>query len=440
VRLGRGTGGVLDATELPEAERWLNGQDAVDLGYDENLSAFVRTSREVIQEAERKQEAARQRELQQSRTLAEEQRRRAEEQARASSRLRRLVAGLVVVFLLAAGMAVFAFIKQQETERTQYVIVAKSLAANARRQHIEGMFSEQAALLARQAYLLNQKAQDQEVSAEVREVLQMVLSEVPESDDQDENFSDARKLADHERVCQYVQRNLSWPEWQQFVLLFPYERTCSQLPIHFSVINRIRELRLQAQTAKAEELSQLLVRLDPEFPRESDTGALSLAINLRNKGLSLSFSRVSDIFKLSRQIFELADLRPETYIVNDFEVQSEVVVDHATGLMWQQSGSDKSMTYSEAQQYVENLNKETFAGYADWRLPTTPELISLLEPEKSSNELYIHPIFDKTQIWCWSADRLSIGSPGAAWFVDFPTGSVRWNYLDDDRYVRAVRS
>ncbi|MCP4289089.1 MAG: DUF1566 domain-containing protein, partial [Gammaproteobacteria bacterium] len=392
VRLGRGTGGLLDATELPEAERWLNGQDAVDLGYDENLSAFVRTSREVIQKAERKQEAARQRELQQSRTLAEEQRRRAEEQARASSRLRRLMAGLMVVFLLAAGMAVFAFIKQQEaekaqaeTERAQYVTVATSLAANARRQHIEGRFSEQAALLARQAYLLNQKAQDQEVSAEVREVLQMVLSEVPESDDQDENFSGARKLADHERVCQYVQRNLSWPEWQQFVLLFPYERTCSQLPVHFSVINRIRELRLQeAQTAKAEELSQLLVRLDPEFPRESATGALSLVITLRNKGLSLSFSLVSNIWKLSRQIFDLADLRPETYIVNDFDVQGEVVVDHATGLMWQQSGSDDELTYEDAQKYIEKLNQERFAGYDDWRLPTVPELLSLLEPEESS--------------------------------------------------------
>ncbi len=42
VRLGQGLGGLLDANELPEAERWLASPDAAELGYGASLPAFVR--------------------------------------------------------------------------------------------------------------------------------------------------------------------------------------------------------------------------------------------------------------------------------------------------------------------------------------------------------------------------------------------------------------
>ncbi len=131
---------------------------------------------------------------------------------------------------------------------------------------------------------------------------------------------------------------------------------------------------------------------------------------------------------------------PRTYITNQYEDRDEVVFDHVTGLMWQKSGSKKYLTYAEAQTYIKKLNQERFAGYDDWRLPTIPELKSLLEPEESSNGLYIDSIFDKTQRWCWSADRQSVsGSSSAAWYVSFYSGGVYWRAPDDTRYVRAVR-
>ncbi|MDM8544695.1 DUF1566 domain-containing protein [Desulfococcaceae bacterium HSG9] len=55
------------------------------------------------------------------------------------------------------------------------------------------------------------------------------------------------------------------------------------------------------------------------------------------------------------------------------------VTDRNTGLMWQQSGTDKSMSDHEKDDYVRRLNSESLGGYNDWRLPTLEELASLLE-------------------------------------------------------------
>ena len=45
VRLGKKSGGLLDKTELPEAERWLAGDDARDLGFDQTLLQLVNASK-----------------------------------------------------------------------------------------------------------------------------------------------------------------------------------------------------------------------------------------------------------------------------------------------------------------------------------------------------------------------------------------------------------
>ncbi len=143
-----------------------------------------------------------------------------------------------------------------------------------------------------------------------------------------------------------------------------------------------------------------------------------------------------------REVFELDDeWRPREYIENDFEGFGEVVVDHVTSLMWQKSGSDW-LRDREAQGYVDRLNRERFTGSDDWRLPTIPELISLLELEKQSNDLYINPIFAQKQRWCWSVDRQPEGesSAGAVWVVNFRYGRVNSYFVKDFGYMRCVRS
>src|SRR5262249_12466390 len=62
--------GLLDDVELREADRWLAGPDAAEVGYGDALRHLVDASRDAIARADLAREAARQRELDQARALA----------------------------------------------------------------------------------------------------------------------------------------------------------------------------------------------------------------------------------------------------------------------------------------------------------------------------------------------------------------------------------
>lgn len=143
-----------------------------------------------------------------------------------------------------------------------------------------------------------------------------------------------------------------------------------------------------------------------------------------------------------RENFELdSKMQPRNYTENNFEDLGEVVIDHNTNLMWQKEGSDRGLTYANVQSYIEGLNRQEFAGYNDWRLPTTKELMTLVEEKKQSNGLYIDPVFDSKQKWCWTADEADDWWCGA-WAVYFDDGHVYCDHSSGlfSTYVRGVRS
>lgn len=116
-----------------------------------------------------------------------------------------------------------------------------------------------------------------------------------------------------------------------------------------------------------------------------------------------------------------------------------VLLDNATGLMWQQSGSLNALTFIEVEDYIKRLSNNRFAGFDDWRLPTLEEAMSLMESTEENGDLYIAPIFDRKQTSIWTAD---MKQAALAWFVDFDYGSctfVRINNGKYKHYVRVVR-
>ncbi len=115
---------------------------------------------------------------------------------------------------------------------------------------------------------------------------------------------------------------------------------------------------------------------------------------------------------------------------------AKLVLDHATGLTWQQGGSKNDMPFNDAASHIRQLNAKNYGGYKDWRLPTLEEAMSLMEPKKHG-ELYLDPMFDRTQWWIWTAD---IESAGRAWSVLFLYGGCDLLDFDSDSVVRAVRS
>lgn len=84
-----------------------------------------------------------------------------------------------------------------------------------------------------------------------------------------------------------------------------------------------------------------------------------------------------------------------------------VVIDRASGLMWHQSGSPDSMVLENARKWLKKLNRNGYAGFHDWRLPTLEEGATLVEDRKASGDLHIDPVFSPLQRHLWTGDFLN---------------------------------
>lgn len=172
-----------------------------------------------------------------------------------------------------------------------------------------------------------------------------------------------------------------------------------------------------------------------------DSLVLSRTFPLRSRPKTLSVEDVAVMIKKHNFFCKTYSWTKEYHnetgdFENDFvDNKDGTITDGNTGLMWQKSGSNEYMQYDQAHAYINQINIAEFAGYNDWRLPTLEELASLLESKPMNKGLYIDPVFDDEQYWCWSSDKRSVGG---AWGVDFDDGYVYWNVFN--YYVRGVRS
>jgi hypothetical protein len=180
-------------------------------------------------------------------------------------------------------------------------------------------------------------------------------------------------------------------------------------------------------------------------------------VSLRTKPMVLTKWDIAEM--LDKYSFFDKERNPFGLFDNEFLVDEEgTIIDRATDLMWQESGSTRNLDRRQAKSYVKKLNKKKYAGYSDWRLPTIEELASLLVFSKI-NGLHINTLFDSKQNKCWSADSLPSDKTDAfqgGWILNFFLGRITYAswarhatvatqpYYGIEKnlsnYVRAVRS
>jgi len=91
-----------------------------------------------------------------------------------------------------------------------------------------------------------------------------------------------------------------------------------------------------------------------------------------------------------------------SYGINVFTDQGDgTIADSATGLMWAQDDNGEGLIWSDALQYVQDMNGSNYLGYNDWRLPNIKELQSIVDYTRSpgiTGSAAIDALFNATPI------------------------------------------
>jgi hypothetical protein len=190
------------------------------------------------------------------------------------------------------------------------------------------------------------------------------------------------------------------------------------------------------------------------MPSERRTSEKKPQIRLRSEKSTLSVDQAKVMIS-AHNFYRTSWNDSGTGIEHGYETQALngalVVVDHATGLMWQKGGSDDGVGLPEAERYAGDLNAKTWAGFSDWRLPTLEEAMSLMTTDKDGmpdevmvgdervkGMVHLNPIFGRSNgPFIWTSDSYS---PGRGWVVYFCDAKCVPEDLDFNAYVRAVRS
>lgn len=135
-------------------------------------------------------------------------------------------------------------------------------------------------------------------------------------------------------------------------------------------------------------------------------------------------------------------------------MQETTVIDTATGMIWMKNANlaNKPLPWradDNVYAFIQNLNKSTFAGYADWRVPTRDEMNDLLKYAKKVGKYKV----EKVETWPYQALR-NLGfedvkdygywtstreSSSEMYIADFAIGKVTVKPEDKPYYLWPVR-
>jgi hypothetical protein len=159
------------------------------------------------------------------------------------------------------------------------------------------------------------------------------------------------------------------------------------------------------------------------LPRASEKPFTGDAVSLPSVPGLINDDQIADVIR--KWNFFDAEYNPSGKFENSFVSTSnpEVIIDQRTLLMWQRDGLDINSNRT-IQRNIDELNKKSFAGFLDWRLPTMEEAMSLMEPVKNFKDVFLKPCFSKEQPFIFVAAQRK---PGGYWFVDYKQGRAFWS-------------
>ena len=117
--------------------------------------------------------------------------------------------------------------------------------------------------------------------------------------------------------------------------------------------------------------------------------------------------------------------RDPPVLKNRMETTGSVVYDHLSGLTWTRKAPRESslLTWEAALEVASALNRQSFGGRSDWRLPNIRELDSLVDLAGHSPALPPGFPWEAIPEGCWSSTT-SVYEPRYAWVLYLRDGAV----------------
>lgn len=124
-----------------------------------------------------------------------------------------------------------------------------------------------------------------------------------------------------------------------------------------------------------------------------------------------------------------------------FIVQEETVLDRLTGLIWSRDANinEFPVSWPESLAAVSSLNRGSYAGFCDWRLPNRAEMRSLMSSQTKNPALLDgHPFTNPFLGWYWTSTSAAI-DPAYAWYVHLEGARMFYGRKDQDYLFWPVR-
>ena len=114
------------------------------------------------------------------------------------------------------------------------------------------------------------------------------------------------------------------------------------------------------------------------------------------------------------------------FLAKRFKPSEYSVVDRQINLVWCRDAgvSEFPLTWQEAFEFVDALNRDAYGGATNWRLPNRRERFSLVSHERINPTLPAgHPFANVFHGYYWSANTCA-RLPAQAWYVHFGGGKI----------------